>query len=90
MMEEYTTIQGKKKQTIDAIQPSDEILTSPAGFALFAQYLQSIQLRPIVERRISCPEISPFIPYPRVRIGINQVDEEIEQHHPNCEKQVDS
>ena len=31
-----------------------------------------------------------FIPDPRVQIGINQVDEEIEQHHPGGEKQIDS
>ena len=31
-----------------------------------------------------------LIPHPRVQIGINQVDEEIEQHHPGGEKQVDS
>ena len=31
-----------------------------------------------------------FIPDSRVQIGVNQVDEEIEQHHPGGEKQVDS
>ena len=49
-MEKNTTVQDKKKQTIDAIQPTDEHLTSRAGLALFAQYLQSIQLMPILER----------------------------------------
>ncbi len=37
-MEKDTTIQGKKKQGIDAIQPTDKLLTSRAGSALFAQY----------------------------------------------------
>ena len=31
-----------------------------------------------------------FVPHPRVQIGVNQVDQEIEQHHPAGEKQVDS
>ena len=31
------TVQDKKKQVIDAIQPTDEQLTSRAGLALFAQ-----------------------------------------------------
>ncbi len=31
-----------------------------------------------------------FIPYPWVQIGINQVDEEIEQDHSGGEKEVDS
>ncbi len=44
------TVQDKKKQIIDAIQPTDEHLTSRAGLALFAQYLQNIRLMPIVER----------------------------------------
>ena len=37
-MEKDTSIQGKKKQRIDAIQPTGELLTSPAGLALFTQY----------------------------------------------------
>ena len=49
-MEKDTTIQDKKKQKIDAIEPSDEHLTSRAGLALFAQYLQSIQLMPVLEK----------------------------------------
>ncbi len=49
-MEKDITVQDIKKQIIDAIQPSDEHLTSPAGLALFAQYLQSIRLMPIIER----------------------------------------
>ncbi len=44
------TVQDKKKQVIDAIQPTDEHLTSRAGLALFAQYLQNIRLMPIIER----------------------------------------
>ncbi len=42
-MNKDTTVQDKKKQKIDAIEPSDEHLTSRTGLALFAQYLQSIQ-----------------------------------------------
>ena len=34
-MEKDTTIQGKNKQKIDVIEPSDEHLTSPAGLAGF-------------------------------------------------------
>ena len=49
-MEKNITVQDKKKQIIDAIQPTDEHLTSRAGLALFAQYLQSIRLMPIIER----------------------------------------
>ena len=49
-MEKDITVQDKKKQIIDAIQPTDEQLTSRAGLALFAQYLQSIRLIPIIER----------------------------------------
>ena len=49
-MEKDTTIQDKKKQKIDAIEPTDEHLTSRAGLALFVQYLQSIRLMPIMER----------------------------------------
>ncbi len=49
-MEKDITVQDKKKQIIDAIQPTDEHLTSRAGLALFAQYLQSIRLMPIIER----------------------------------------
>ncbi len=49
-MEKDTTIQGKNKQQIDAIEPSDERLTSRAGLALFVQYLQGIGLMPIMER----------------------------------------
>ena len=48
--EKDITVQDKKKQVIDAIQPTDEHLTSRAGLALFAQYLQSIRLMPIIER----------------------------------------
>ena len=48
-MEKDITVQDKKKQIIDAIQPTDEHLTSRAGLALFAQYLQSIRLMPIME-----------------------------------------
>ncbi len=44
------TVQDKKKQVIDAIQPTDEHLTSRAGLTLFAQYLQNIRLMPIIER----------------------------------------
>ena len=40
-MEKDITVQDKKKQIIDAIQPTDEQLTSRAGLALFAQYLQA-------------------------------------------------
>ena len=50
-MEKNITVQDKKKQIIDAIQPTDEHLTSRAGLALFAQYLQSIRLMPIIERK---------------------------------------
>ena len=32
----------------------------------------------------------PLMSDPRVQIGVNQVDEEIEQHHPGGEKEVDS
>ena len=46
--EKDITVQDKKKQKIDAIEPSDEHLTSRAGLALFAQYLQSIQLMPVL------------------------------------------
>ena len=49
-MNKDRTIQSKKKQKIDAIEPSDEGLTSRAGLALFAQYLQGIGLLPILER----------------------------------------
>ena len=49
-MEKDRTIQCKKKQKIDAIEPSDERLSSRAGLALFAQYLQGIGLMPILER----------------------------------------
>ena len=49
-MEKNITVQDKKKQIIDAIQPTDEHLTSRAGLALFAQYLQIIRLMPIIER----------------------------------------
>ena len=38
-MEKDIAVQDKKKQVIDAIQPTDEHLTSRAGLALFAQYL---------------------------------------------------
>ena len=31
-----------------------------------------------------------LIPHPRVQIRINQVDQEIDPHHPGGEKQVDS
>ena len=34
--------------------------------------------------------LDSLIPYSRIQIGINQVDEEIEQHHPGGEKQVGS
>ena len=37
-MKKDTTVQDKKKQEIDAIEPSDERLTSRAGLALFVQY----------------------------------------------------
>ena len=50
-MEKNIAVQDKKKQIIDAIQPTDEHLTSRAGLALFAQYLQSIRLMPIIERK---------------------------------------
>ena len=49
-MEKDITIQDKKEQVIDAIQPTGEHLTSRAGLALFAQYPQSIRLMPIMER----------------------------------------
>ena len=49
-MNKDTSVQDKKKQKIDAIEISDEHLTSRAGLALFAQYLQSIQLMPIMEK----------------------------------------
>ena len=34
--------------------------------------------------------VGSSIPYSRVQIGVNQVDHEIEQHHPGGEKEVDS
>ncbi len=49
-MEKDTTIQDKKKQKIDVIEPTDEFLTSRAGLALFVQYLHSIRLISILER----------------------------------------
>ena len=49
-MDKNTTVQDKKKHKIDTIEPSDECLSSRAGLALFVQYLQSIQLMPIMER----------------------------------------
>ena len=48
-MEKDITVQDKEKQIIDAIQPSDEHLTSRAGLALFAKYPQSIRLMQIME-----------------------------------------
>ncbi len=50
-MEKDTTIRDKKKQRINAIEQTDEHLTSRAGLALFARYLQSIQLMPILEKQ---------------------------------------
>ena len=49
-VEKGTTIQGKNKQIIDAIESTDGRITSRAGLTLFAGYLQGIQLMPIIER----------------------------------------
>lgn len=48
-MEKDTTFDYKNKQIIDAIESTDESITSRAGLALFVQYLQGIQLMPIIE-----------------------------------------
>ncbi len=34
--------------------------------------------------------VGSSIPHSRVQIGVNQVDEEIDQHHPGGKKEVDS
>lgn len=48
-MENNTTFDDKNKHIIDAIESTDESITSRAGLALFVQYLQGIQLMPIIE-----------------------------------------
>jgi hypothetical protein len=44
------TIKGKKEQQICAILPSDDQLTGRAGLSVFALYLRSIGLFPIIDR----------------------------------------
>ncbi len=61
-MEKDTTVQDKKKQIIDANQPTGELLTSRVGLALFAQYPQNIRLMLIIERMFG------LIPKNKIRV----------------------
>lgn len=49
-MNKNTRIRQNKKQHIQEILPTDDQLTGRAGLSLFALYLRSIQLFPIIDR----------------------------------------
>ena len=46
-----TSIQQKKELQISAIEATDQQMTGRAGLALFAAYLQRIELLPVPELR---------------------------------------
>lgn len=48
-MSKNTRIRQNKKQHIQGILPTDDQLTGRAGLSLFAMYLRSIQLFPLIE-----------------------------------------
>lgn len=49
-MAKDTSISAKKKEQIQAIEATDDQLTTRSCLSLFAIYLRSIQLFPIIER----------------------------------------